>query len=35
MSEGDGKVTVLFSTVGYRTLSLAVVTDKHLLNTMP
>ncbi|MFF7335328.1 RecQ family ATP-dependent DNA helicase [Streptomyces sp. NPDC090306] len=35
MSEGDGKVTVLFSTVGYRTLSLAVVTDRHLLDTMP
>ncbi|MEE4546617.1 RecQ family ATP-dependent DNA helicase [Streptomyces sp. V4-01] len=31
MSDGDGKLTVLFESVGYRTLSLAVVTDKRLL----
>ncbi|WP_327289996.1 RecQ family ATP-dependent DNA helicase [Streptomyces sp. NBC_01198] len=35
MSEGDGKLTVLFASVGYRTLSLAVVTDKHLLARLP
>ncbi|WP_329177057.1 RecQ family ATP-dependent DNA helicase [Streptomyces sp. NBC_01477] len=35
MSEGDGKLTVLFTSVGYRTLSLAVVTDKHLLAALP
>ncbi|MFF4897966.1 RecQ family ATP-dependent DNA helicase [Streptomyces sp. NPDC001068] len=35
MSEGDGKVTILFESVGYRTLSLAVVTDKRLLATLP
>ncbi|MGW1880257.1 RecQ family ATP-dependent DNA helicase [Streptomyces sp. NPDC001975] len=35
MSEGDGKITVLFESVGYRTLSLAVVTDKQLLATLP
>ncbi|MBK6016944.1 RecQ family ATP-dependent DNA helicase [Streptomyces sp. MBT53] len=35
MSEGDGKVTVLFESVGYRTLSLAVVTDKQLLIALP
>ncbi|MFC4031218.1 RecQ family ATP-dependent DNA helicase [Streptomyces polygonati] len=31
MSEDDGKLTVLFSTVGYRTLSLSVVTENRLL----
>ncbi|MGW0875931.1 RecQ family ATP-dependent DNA helicase [Streptomyces sp. NPDC002740] len=35
MSEGDGRITVLFESVGYRTLSLAVVTDKQLLATLP
>ncbi|MFJ6902534.1 RecQ family ATP-dependent DNA helicase [Streptomyces hokutonensis] len=35
MSEGDGKITVLFKSVGYRTLSLAVVTDKQLLVALP
>ncbi|OQR63949.1 recombinase RecQ [Streptomyces maremycinicus] len=35
MSEGDGKITVLFESVGYRTLSLAVVTDKQLLAALP
>ncbi|CAG6398875.1 RecQ family ATP-dependent DNA helicase [Streptomyces cocklensis] len=35
MSEGDGKVTVLFSSVGYRTLSVAVVTDRRLLARLP
>ncbi|MER5516482.1 RecQ family ATP-dependent DNA helicase [Streptomyces sp. NPDC002763] len=35
MSEGDGKITILFESVGYRTLSLAVVTDKQLLATLP
>ncbi|WUH89313.1 RecQ family ATP-dependent DNA helicase [Streptomyces sp. NBC_00433] len=35
MSEGDGKVTVLFSSVGYRTLSMAVVTDRRLLAQLP
>ncbi|MFJ9247643.1 RecQ family ATP-dependent DNA helicase [Streptomyces sp. NPDC101776] len=35
MSEGDGKITVLFESVGYRTLSLAVVTDKQLLVALP
>jgi ATP-dependent DNA helicase RecQ len=35
MSEGDGKLTVLFTSVGYRTLSLAVVTEKHLLAHLP
>ncbi|MER7936512.1 MULTISPECIES: RecQ family ATP-dependent DNA helicase [unclassified Streptomyces] len=35
MSEDDGKITVLFESVGYRTLSLAVVTDKQLLATLP
>ena len=33
MSEGDGKITVLFGAVGYRTLSLAVVTENGLLTT--
>jgi ATP-dependent DNA helicase RecQ len=35
MSEGDGKITILFESVGYRTLSLAVVTDKQLLVALP
>ncbi|MFF6989593.1 RecQ family ATP-dependent DNA helicase [Streptomyces sp. NPDC010273] len=35
MSEGDGKITILFESVGYRTLSLAVVTDKQLLVPLP
>ncbi|MDH6214488.1 RecQ family ATP-dependent DNA helicase [Streptomyces pseudovenezuelae] len=35
MSEGDGKLTILFESVGYRTLSLAVVTDKQLLMALP
>ncbi|MFD8818154.1 DUF3553 domain-containing protein, partial [Streptomyces sp. NPDC059627] len=35
MSEGDGKITILFESVGYRTLSLAVVTDKQLLAMLP
>lgn len=35
MSEGDGKITILFKSVGYRTLSLAVVTDKQLLVALP
>lgn len=35
MSEGDGKITILFESVGYRTLSLAVVTEKQLLDTLP
>ena len=35
MSEGDGKITILFEEVGYRTLSLAVVTDKQLLVALP
>ncbi|MFJ9895907.1 RecQ family ATP-dependent DNA helicase [Streptomyces sp. NPDC091280] len=35
LSQGDGKITVLFETVGYRTLSLAVVTDKQLLVALP
>jgi len=35
MSEGDGKITVLFKSVGYRTLSLAVVTEKQLLVALP
>ncbi|MGW2964548.1 RecQ family ATP-dependent DNA helicase [Streptomyces sp. NPDC001220] len=35
MSEGDGKITILFESVGYRTLSLAVVTDRQLLATLP
>ncbi|WP_043665268.1 RecQ family ATP-dependent DNA helicase [Streptomyces xylophagus] len=35
MSEGDGKITILFTSVGYRTLSLAVVTDKQLLIALP
>ncbi|MDR6975986.1 ATP-dependent DNA helicase RecQ [Streptomyces sp. 3330] len=35
MSEGDGKLTILFESVGYRTLSLAVVTDKRLLAPVP
>ncbi|MFD4561128.1 RecQ family ATP-dependent DNA helicase [Streptomyces sp. NPDC058469] len=35
MSEGDGKITILFKSVGYRTLSLAVVTDKRLLVALP
>ncbi|MGW3103485.1 RecQ family ATP-dependent DNA helicase [Streptomyces sp. NPDC001100] len=35
MSEGDGKITILFTSVGYRTLSLAVVTDKQLLVALP
>ncbi|MYS23125.1 ATP-dependent DNA helicase RecQ, partial [Streptomyces sp. DvalAA-14] len=34
MSEDDGKLTVLFSTVGYRTLSLSVVTENNLLSTV-
>ena len=33
MSENDGRITVLFGTVGYRTLSLAVVTGNNLLTT--
>jgi len=35
MSEGDGKITILFESVGYRTLSLAVVTDRQLLVALP
>ncbi|MFI6407691.1 RecQ family ATP-dependent DNA helicase [Streptomyces sp. NPDC050548] len=35
MSGGDGKITILFTSVGYRTLSLAVVTDKQLLTALP
>ncbi|WP_406131316.1 RecQ family ATP-dependent DNA helicase [Streptomyces sp. NBC_00989] len=35
MSEGDGKITILFESVGYRTLSLAVVTDRRLLVALP
>ncbi|MFJ4788611.1 RecQ family ATP-dependent DNA helicase [Streptomyces sp. NPDC088794] len=35
MSEGDGRITILFESVGYRTLSLAVVTDKQLLVALP
>lgn len=35
MSEGDGKLTVLFASVGYRTLSLAVVTERQLLAALP
>lgn len=35
MSEDDGKLTVLFASVGYRTLSLAVVTEKNLLTALP
>jgi ATP-dependent DNA helicase RecQ len=35
MSEGNGKITILFESVGYRTLSLAVVTDKQLLVALP
>ncbi|MFI6623175.1 RecQ family ATP-dependent DNA helicase [Streptomyces sp. NPDC050528] len=35
MSEGDGKLTILFESVGYRTLSLAVVTDRQLLVALP
>ncbi|WP_328933391.1 MULTISPECIES: RecQ family ATP-dependent DNA helicase [unclassified Streptomyces] len=35
MSEGDGKITILFESVGYRTLSLAVVTNKQLLVALP
>ncbi|MFJ6086724.1 RecQ family ATP-dependent DNA helicase [Streptomyces sp. NPDC092369] len=35
MSEGDGRITILFESVGYRTLSLAVVTDKRLLVALP
>ncbi|KQX64093.1 MULTISPECIES: RecQ family ATP-dependent DNA helicase [unclassified Streptomyces] len=35
MSEGDGKITILFESVGYRTLSLAVVTDRQLLAALP
>jgi ATP-dependent DNA helicase RecQ len=35
MSEEDGRLTVLFASVGYRTLSLAVVTDKNLLAMVP
>lgn len=34
MSEDDGKVTVLFTSVGYRTLSLSVVTENKLLTTV-
>ncbi|MEU3461947.1 RecQ family ATP-dependent DNA helicase [Streptomyces sp. NPDC006733] len=35
MSEEDGRITVLFDTVGYRTLSLAVVQDNALLTPVP
>jgi ATP-dependent DNA helicase RecQ len=35
MSDADGKLTVLFDSVGYRTLSLSVVTDRHLLAALP
>jgi ATP-dependent DNA helicase RecQ len=35
MSEGDGKLTILFESVGYRTLSLAAVTDRQLLVALP
>lgn len=35
MSDAEGKLTVLFDSVGYRTLSLAVVTDKQLLAALP
>jgi ATP-dependent DNA helicase RecQ len=35
MSEGDGKITIFFKSVGYRTLSLAVVRDKQLLVALP
>jgi ATP-dependent DNA helicase RecQ len=34
MSEDDGKLTVLFSSVGYRTLSLSVVAENELLTTI-
>jgi ATP-dependent DNA helicase RecQ len=33
MSENDGTITVMFASVGYRTLSLEVVTSNHLLTT--
>ncbi|MFI0901055.1 RecQ family ATP-dependent DNA helicase [Streptomyces sp. NPDC020983] len=35
MSEGDGRLTVLFASVGYRTLSLDVVTHRQLLAVLP
>ncbi len=35
MSEEDGRLTVLFDSVGYRTLSLAVVRDNNLLALEP
>lgn len=35
MSKGACKVTVLFSTIGHRTLPLAVVTGRHLSGTVP
>ncbi|WP_141726468.1 DUF3553 domain-containing protein, partial [Actinacidiphila rubida] len=35
MSDAEGRLTVLFDSVGYRTLSLAVVTDKQLLAALP
>ena len=35
MSEENGRLTVLFDSVGYRTLSLAVVRDKELLTPEP
>jgi ATP-dependent DNA helicase RecQ len=35
MREDDGRLTVLFASVGYRTLSVAVVTAKNLLATLP
>jgi ATP-dependent DNA helicase RecQ len=35
MSDADGMLTVLFDSVGYRTLSLSVVTDRHLLAALP
>ena len=35
MSEEGDRVTVLFESMGYRTLSLAAVTEKGLLTTVP
>jgi ATP-dependent DNA helicase RecQ len=35
MSEEEGRLTILFESVGYRTLSLAVVQDHGLLSAEP
>jgi ATP-dependent DNA helicase RecQ len=35
MSEEEGRLTILFESAGYRTLSLAVVQDQDLLSAEP